>query len=89
MTLTKGPVKFTHCGPTTTRDGADTLDNAQTLGIGERYLRYEHRTREVYPALTLSRFANAQERISRWVQCLFVALALGSSTEHTVGVLGS
>jgi len=69
-------------------DGADTLDDAQTLCIGERYLGYEHCTREVYPALTLSRFANTQERISRRVQCLFVALALGSSTEHAFGVLG-
>lgn len=70
------------------RDGADPLDDAQTLCIGEGYLGYEHCTREVYPALTLSRFANTQERISRWVCRLFVTLALGSGTEHTFGVLG-
>ncbi len=48
-------------------DGADTLDDTQTLCIRERYLGYEHRTREVHPALTLSRLANTQERIGRWV----------------------
>jgi hypothetical protein len=69
-------------------DGADTLDDAQAFCIGERYLGHEHCTCEVYPALTLSRFANTQERISRWVQRLFVALALESSTEHAFGILG-
>ncbi len=48
-------------------DSTDTLDDAQTLCVGERYLGYKHRTREMHPALTLSRLANTQERVCRWM----------------------
>jgi hypothetical protein len=42
-------------------DRADTLDDAQTLRIGERYFRYKYCTRKVYPTLALCRLANAKK----------------------------
>lgn len=57
----------THRGPAMRGNRADTLNNAQTLGVGECYLRYEHCAREVHPTLTLGRLANAQKRVGWWI----------------------
>jgi hypothetical protein len=66
---------------------ADAFNEAQTFGVGEYDLGYEHCTCEVHPTLTFSRLANAQERVGWWGKCLFLAVALRPSTKHTIRVL--
>lgn len=74
----------THVLPSVLRDRAQALDEPEAHRVGVADLGDEHRTENVYPRLTLCRFACPQVRVGRGVDELLLWVSSHAWAQETV-----